>query len=229
MKDIDSILSSLEYNICGQPLVNFPIECVVNWLPGGNGIYGIICLATGMVLVGEGKIGCQYNNRLIHHIGPPNHLKNKLFREDREKYDLDQFKLLFYKYENDPLERLRIEAELQKYYLEQNLCYNTLQRVSGGKHTVLSNSGFRGVNKKTDRKNYNAEVKIGHGNSGNGYYLGSYLNPEIAAQIYDYFVFHKRLSKPLNFPNINYNIFDPPKDTTGKYNKYIQEILDSKK
>lgn len=224
---IDDILNSLEYNICGQPLINFPIECVANWIQGGNGIYGIICLENNKVLVGEGKIGFQNGNRLTRHIGPVNNIENAVYKLDRKKYNIDKFKLLFFKYENSPIKRLEIEAELQKYFIEQNLCYNIVQLKNMGKNKTRGVSKYYGVSLK--RGVWQATLAVCNTQKDTmKYHLGYYNNETDAAQIYDYYVFHRRLKKPINFPDIDYESFIPHKCRNGNRNKYIQEILDNK-
>ena len=58
--------------------------------------------------------------------------------------------------------------------------------------------------------------------------LGNYESSEIAARVRDFYVFHKQIDEPLNFPDFDYERWIPPKDTCGEYNKHIAAILREK-
>jgi len=58
--------------------------------------------------------------------------------------------------------------------------------------------------------------------------LGSYESSEIAARVRDFYVFHKQIDEPLNFPDFDYEHWIPPKTTSGEYDKHIAAILSEK-
>ena len=58
--------------------------------------------------------------------------------------------------------------------------------------------------------------------------LGQYENPEIAAKVRDFYVVHKDLDEPLNFPDEDYQRWIPPRTRAGNYNQHIAEILKKK-
>ena len=58
--------------------------------------------------------------------------------------------------------------------------------------------------------------------------LGRYDSPEIAAKIRDFFIVHRGLDEPLNFPDFDYDRWIPPRTTSGDYNQHIAEILKKK-
>lgn len=59
-------------------------------------------------------------------------------------------------------------------------------------------------------------------------HLGHYASPEIAARVHDFYVFHKRLDEPLNYPDFDYNRWIPPRTIDGEYNEQIAAILKEK-
>ncbi len=58
--------------------------------------------------------------------------------------------------------------------------------------------------------------------------LGHYENPELAAKVRDFYIVHKRLGEPLNFPEFDYDKWIPPRTVSGEYNQHIAEILREK-
>ena len=58
--------------------------------------------------------------------------------------------------------------------------------------------------------------------------LGRYDSPEIAAKIRNFFIVHRGLDEPLNFPDFDYDKWIPPRTTSGDYNQHIAEILKKK-
>ncbi len=56
-------------------------------------------------------------------------------------------------------------------------------------------------------------------------HLGNYKSPEIAAQVHDFYVFHKCLDEPLNYPEFDYENWIPPRTVDGEYNEQIAELL----
>jgi hypothetical protein len=63
---------------------------------------------------------------------------------------------------------------------------------------------------------------------GPGIDLGRYNDPLDAARVHDFYVLHKGLKEPLNFPDFNYEKWIPPRTTTGQYNEHIAQILREK-
>ena len=55
--------------------------------------------------------------------------------------------------------------------------------------------------------------------------MGQYASPEEAAKVRDFYVFHKRLGVPLNFPDVDYEKWIPPRTISGEYNPQIAAIL----
>ena len=58
--------------------------------------------------------------------------------------------------------------------------------------------------------------------------LGNYESPEVAARVRDFYVYHRKLDEPLNFPDFDYERWIPPKTTSGQYNQHIADILREK-
>ena len=58
--------------------------------------------------------------------------------------------------------------------------------------------------------------------------LGQYDNPADAAKVRDFYVVHKRIDEPLNFPEFDYEKWIPPRTKSGEYNDHIAEILKEK-
>ena len=58
--------------------------------------------------------------------------------------------------------------------------------------------------------------------------LGHYDNPEDAARVRDFYIYHHRLDEPLNYPDFDYEKWIPPRTSSGEYNKHIAEILSKK-
>ena len=58
--------------------------------------------------------------------------------------------------------------------------------------------------------------------------LGHYDSEEDAAKVHDFYVVHKELDEPLNFPDFDYDNWIPPRTSSGKYNQYIAKILEEK-
>jgi len=59
-------------------------------------------------------------------------------------------------------------------------------------------------------------------------HLGHYDSPETAARVRDFYVVHKQLDEPLNFPDFDYERWIPPRATDGDYNEHIAKILEQK-
>jgi hypothetical protein len=59
-------------------------------------------------------------------------------------------------------------------------------------------------------------------------HLGHYDSPETAARVRDFYVVHKGLDEPLNFPDFDYQDWIPPRTTEGEYNEHIAKILEEK-
>jgi len=55
--------------------------------------------------------------------------------------------------------------------------------------------------------------------------LGHYENAEMAARVRDFYIVHKGLDEPLNFPEFDYDNWIPPREISGEYNPRIAEIL----
>lgn len=58
--------------------------------------------------------------------------------------------------------------------------------------------------------------------------LGRYDNPVDAARVHDFYVIHKGLKEPLNFPEFDYARWIPPRTVAGQYNEHIANILREK-
>ena len=58
--------------------------------------------------------------------------------------------------------------------------------------------------------------------------LGQYDDPEDAAKVQDFFVFHRGLHQPLNYPDFDYEHWIPPRTKSGEYNPLIAQILREK-
>ncbi|MCX7424818.1 MAG: hypothetical protein NTW96_04210 [Planctomycetia bacterium] len=58
--------------------------------------------------------------------------------------------------------------------------------------------------------------------------LGQYDNAETAARVRDFYVVHRGLDEPLNFPDFDYDKWIPPRTRSGEYNGLIAEILKEK-
>ncbi len=58
--------------------------------------------------------------------------------------------------------------------------------------------------------------------------LGQYDDPETAAKVRDFFIVHRELAEPLNFPDFDYDKWIPPRTATGDYNEHIADILKKK-
>jgi hypothetical protein len=58
--------------------------------------------------------------------------------------------------------------------------------------------------------------------------LGHYDSAEDAAKVRDFYIVHKGLDEPLNFPDFAYDKWIPPRMSSGEYNEHIAEILKEK-
>ncbi len=58
--------------------------------------------------------------------------------------------------------------------------------------------------------------------------LGEYDDDEMAARVRDFYVYHKGLDEPLNFPDFDYESWIPPRTTSGQYNPHVAAILKDK-
>lgn len=58
--------------------------------------------------------------------------------------------------------------------------------------------------------------------------LGRYESTEIAARVRDFYIVHRRLDEPLNYPEFDYDRWIPPRTTSGEYNEHIAAILREK-
>ncbi|HBO44346.1 MAG TPA: hypothetical protein DD670_10525 [Planctomycetaceae bacterium] len=58
--------------------------------------------------------------------------------------------------------------------------------------------------------------------------LGQYETEEVAARVRDFYVVHRGLKEPLNFPEADYERWIPPRTTAGEYNEHIAAILREK-
>ena len=58
--------------------------------------------------------------------------------------------------------------------------------------------------------------------------LGQYESPEVAARVRDFYIVHRRLDEPLNYPEFDYDRWIPPRTTSGDYNEHIAAILREK-
>ena len=58
--------------------------------------------------------------------------------------------------------------------------------------------------------------------------LGRYDSPEVAAKVRDFYIVHKGLDEPLNFPDFDYEKWIPPRTTSGAYNEHVAKILEEK-
>ena len=56
--------------------------------------------------------------------------------------------------------------------------------------------------------------------------LGQYESAEIAGKVRDFYIHHKGLDEPLNFPEFDYEKWIPPRTRSGEYNSYIAKILE---
>ncbi|MDZ7616235.1 MAG: hypothetical protein U1E05_04475 [Patescibacteria group bacterium] len=59
-------------------------------------------------------------------------------------------------------------------------------------------------------------------------HLGFYPSAENAAKVHDFYVFHKCLDEPLNYPDFDYARWIPPRTIDGDYNEHIAAILKQK-
>jgi hypothetical protein len=55
--------------------------------------------------------------------------------------------------------------------------------------------------------------------------LGHYATTDEAAKVRDFYIVHKKIDEPLNFPEFDYHKWIPPRTTSGEYNEHIAEIL----
>jgi hypothetical protein len=58
--------------------------------------------------------------------------------------------------------------------------------------------------------------------------LGHYESTEMAARVRDFYIVHRRLNEPLNYPEFDYDRWIPPRTTSGEYNEHIAAILREK-
>jgi len=58
--------------------------------------------------------------------------------------------------------------------------------------------------------------------------LGRYESTEIAARVRDFYIVHRGLDEPLNYPEFDYDRWIPPRTTSGDYNEHIAAILREK-
>ena len=58
--------------------------------------------------------------------------------------------------------------------------------------------------------------------------LGHYHTAEEAAKVRDFYIVHKGLDEPLNFPEFDYENWIPPRMISGEYNDLIAQILKEK-
>lgn len=58
--------------------------------------------------------------------------------------------------------------------------------------------------------------------------LGDYDDEEIAAKVRDFYVYHRGLDEPLEYPDFDYENWIPPRTTSGEYNEHIARILREK-
>jgi hypothetical protein len=58
--------------------------------------------------------------------------------------------------------------------------------------------------------------------------LGQYETAEVAAKVRDFYIFHKGLDEPLNFPDFDYESWIPPRTRSGEYNPHVADILEKK-
>jgi len=58
--------------------------------------------------------------------------------------------------------------------------------------------------------------------------LGRYESTEIAARVRDFYIVHRGLDEPLNYPEFDYDRWIPPRTTSGEYNEHIAAILREK-
>lgn len=58
--------------------------------------------------------------------------------------------------------------------------------------------------------------------------LGHYDSAEDAAKVRDFYIVHRGLDEPLNFPDFDYEKWIPPRMSSGEYNQHIAEILREK-
>ncbi|MBN2475696.1 MAG: hypothetical protein JXB62_13875 [Pirellulales bacterium] len=58
--------------------------------------------------------------------------------------------------------------------------------------------------------------------------LGQYDSADQAAKVRDFYIVHKKLDEPLNYPDFDYENWIPPRTSSGEYNEHIAEILKQK-
>jgi hypothetical protein len=58
--------------------------------------------------------------------------------------------------------------------------------------------------------------------------LGRYKSVEMAAQVRDFYIFHKKMGEPLAFPDFDYERWVPPRMVDGNYHPLIAQILREK-
>lgn len=58
--------------------------------------------------------------------------------------------------------------------------------------------------------------------------LGHYDSAEVAAKVRDFYIVHRGLDEPLNFPDFDYDKWIPPRMSSGDYNEHIAKILKAK-
>jgi hypothetical protein len=58
--------------------------------------------------------------------------------------------------------------------------------------------------------------------------LGRYTDPETAAKVRDFFIYHKNMEESLSDPHFDYENWIPPRMINGEYHPRIAEILRDK-
>lgn len=58
--------------------------------------------------------------------------------------------------------------------------------------------------------------------------LGRYADPETAAKVRDFFIYHQKMDEPLSNPGFDYENWIPPRMVTGEYHPRIAAILREK-
>ncbi len=58
--------------------------------------------------------------------------------------------------------------------------------------------------------------------------LGHYDSAEEAAKVRDFYIVHKGLDEPLNYPDFDYEKWIPPRMSSGEYDEHIADILRDK-
>lgn len=58
--------------------------------------------------------------------------------------------------------------------------------------------------------------------------LGRYPSRDDGARVQDFYVVHRKLNEPLNFPDFDYEHWIPPRTVSGQYNEHIARILREK-